>query len=62
VSAFAIADRHPHHALHAVAQDRHATALIDRPVSVTFAGGTVIDALNASADVAWRAFRQPRTP
>jgi len=70
VSAFAIADRHPHHALHTVFQsmqpslfqdhtdlelssntrrleDRHSTALIDSPVSVTFAGGTLLQALSA---------------
>ena len=70
VSAFAIADSHPHHALHTVFQltqpslfqehtdlklssnsrrldDPDATALIDAPVSVRFAGGTVLQALNA---------------
>ena len=70
VSAFTIADEHPHHSLHMVFQssqpplfqehtdrklssstrrldDPHATTLIDAPVSVRFAGGSVVQALNA---------------
>jgi hypothetical protein len=86
VTAFTVADEHPHHALHTLFQsslpplfhehtdlrlsgngrrldDPDYEGLIDVPVSVKFAGGNVVQALNAITrrfDGIWQAAYVPR--